>query len=182
MSPAKRKTSRSKGRAGSPAKGGTKNAQITVSIDRKIAEEFSDLIKELNLRRDQYLAAQLASDASVYLTEVTPASSRGLKAYRMLRGFNKDLVRLTITLDEKNAELVTRLCDEKQIPRDAFVERCIEDLIDPLQTIASLMFDPRAGISADFNPYQDLAWNDADVDDLVAKLQEKAAAEGKDDD
>lgn len=136
-----------------------KKTKTTFWLNPVIFSRFSEEAKELGLRRDAYLNSVLPGEVQLLrrLAANSAKVERFLKMDRKVR--QSSLVRVGITLDADVVEAINGVCSSKGIPRDLFIERCLEYLIRgpipgegdgpaPLPGAAELIVDPRSQWSA----------------------------------
>jgi hypothetical protein len=141
--------------------------KITVLINKKIFDSFCATVKEVGLRRDAYLNQVLPDEIS-FLNETPARSKRGELVLRTLRSSEKDIVRVGITLDSEVAKRMTRVCADKHVLRDLFMQACLEHLDNVLGQAAVLMTNP--GTHRDGNTYDNLGMSDQAVASLIDEL------------
>lgn len=145
----------------------THKTKITVLINKKIFDSFCDTVKEAGLRRDAYLNQVLPDEISS-LTEAPAGSKRGERVLRTLRSSEKDIVKVGITLDSKVAKDMTKVCADKHVLRDHFMQACLAHLDNVLGKALVLMTNP--GTHRDGNTYHNLGMSDKDVASLIDEL------------
>lgn len=158
---------------------------MTVRINQKVASTFTRLIKGIGLRRDTYLNKLLPGEVKL-LQELPVNSERAAKYVRLTsQSGEEQKTRFSLKLDSALVDQVTDLCRRKGIPRDLFIERFLDflvngyendgDLFDdvpaPLGKAYELITNPYWDADGELNIYEDLHYHDALFDtDLFKRL------------
>lgn len=140
---------------------------MTITVSKSIALPFESLMKRLNLRRDSYLSSQLENE--IDLLEQVPKLKEATRTYFRLvaqRG-NVDKVKMGMKLSEELIVKINKVCKEKGIPRDLFIERFLnflangystgkpfEDIPSPLGKAAEYLEDPYKDTVNELNIYK----------------------------
>lgn len=147
--------------------------KITAFLEASTFKSFSNLVKELGLRRDAYLSNLLPNEIAE-LRSVKPNSEKGLEFLMEQFGFTdfpmfeqKEFARVSLTLETEAASEMDKVCSEKRIPRDLFLTSVLEYAVNALDRAAVYISDPHAGEVPDTGAdsfYSHLAISDRDVD------------------
>jgi hypothetical protein len=121
----------------------------TVRVRRDVLNDFNERAASLNMRRDSYLNRML-DFASHELRRVHTGQPGASRVDSHLRRSNAGMAKLGLVLDSDVARRITAICKEKNVSRDAFVERSIELLVgmgpvmgsSPLGAAADILQDP----------------------------------------
>ncbi len=126
--------------------------KVTTTIRTEVTEQFNSAVSAAGLRRDSYLNDILPGELDE-LKELKPNSENGEKYLRGMRRFlHDDFSKVNITLDEEVATKLDKVCREKRIPRDIFIEEFMvflsngpenESCAAPLNKIIELRQNPR---------------------------------------
>ncbi|MFA5370690.1 MAG: hypothetical protein WC298_01795 [Sideroxydans sp.] len=103
---------------------------MTVRLKENVVLEFDTKLKDLKLRRDEYLRMQLEREIET-LAEISPNSelaTRYLQATRMERF--SDRLKVGIKLTARLIERINEVCSEKRVPRDLFIESFLDFLVN----------------------------------------------------
>lgn len=117
--------------------------EITVNINQHNWQLLSEICKALKLRRDAYLSECLP--AEIAEIESLPVSDpAGAKHQRLLSRLEQQGgKRVTISLDDLIAERLTKVCVDKNIPRNAFFDSFVWFLCVRLARPALVVSQPR---------------------------------------
>ena len=123
--------------------------RTSFTIQKSIWEGFCTLTSRLKMRRDNFLNTTLSNEVNE-LAQIRPNS---LKAEEYLReSLDADSVRVNLLLDKKLLEYINRICAEKRVPRDCFINEYLSYLVEgdgpngsPLAIAADLIENPRGG-------------------------------------
>lgn len=145
----------------------------TVHIQRTTLRKFNEYVADLHLRRDMLLNNALGS-ALPELKKIRIAPRGAGRANSVLRRNNPEMIKLGLVLDSDVARNVTAICKEKNVSRDAFIERSIELLVgegpaegSPLGAANEILADPIGWIINSWGSeglYEDLS---IDLTDLI---------------
>lgn len=120
----------------------------TVHIRRAVLQSLNKYMSDLHLRRDMLLNNALRT-ALPELRRIQNAPRGAARANSILRRNNTEMVRLGLVLDGDIASNLTNICKQKNVSRDAFIERSIELLVgegpaegSPLGAANEILADP----------------------------------------
>lgn len=112
---------------------------MTVRLNAKVAQEFDARLKDLKLRRDEYLRDQL--EREVESLERINANSASVVNYLQQKKMGRfsDRLKVGLKLPAQLIERISRVCAEKNVPRDLFIESFLDFLTNgwPEQGVAS---------------------------------------------
>lgn len=134
-----------------------KRAVMTVKIDETLAKKLDDLLDRVWIGRDTYLNRVLL-DAIAKFEDRPKNSDRAAHVVRLMRNNPATKRRkLGLKLSPSLIERITGLCNEKQVPRDLFIQSFLSFLaygykdpegdpfksfVSPLAKAATLLEDP----------------------------------------
>ena len=120
----------------------------TVHVRRAMLQKLDEYVADMHLRRDMLLNNALRT-ALPKLKKIRAAPRGAGRANSILRRNNPEMVKLGLVLDSDVARNVTAICKEKNVSRDAFIERSIELLVgegpaegSPLGAANDILADP----------------------------------------
>ncbi len=119
--------------------------QLWGTLDKAIRRDFA----ALNIKRDRYLNDLLRTEIEELAREVTFRNSDAVRA-RMQEKKLPDRVKLTIELDVEVVDRIDAVLTEKNIPRDAFINRILFFLVakDSMLDALGIERDERAEATA----------------------------------
>ena len=106
------------------------NKVMTVRLKEGVVRGFDTKLKDLKLRRDEYLRMQLEREIES-LAKISPnseSSARYLQMTRMERF--SDRIKVGIKLPFALIERINKVCADKRVPRDLFIESFIDFLVN----------------------------------------------------
>lgn len=123
--------------------------RITAFVAAGMAERFSELTRRIGVSGTALLARTLSSELD-YLAERPALNERFASASRLF-ATELERRRVNITLDSALVDRMNRLCREKHIQRDWFIETYIRFLVEgvegvceaPLGRVAKILEEPR---------------------------------------
>lgn len=124
---------------------------MTVTLAKTVAEEFEARIKDINLRRDSYLADQLKEEVE-RLAEIPAPTDLAISYVRLSEQYSKvEKLKIGLKLPEELIARINEVCQEKRVPRDIFVEIFLDflangyifnDIPSPLAMASAYLSDP----------------------------------------
>ncbi|MBA3034534.1 MAG: hypothetical protein KKF85_01915 [Gammaproteobacteria bacterium] len=118
---------------------------ITANVHTRPWQTLTEIFEVLKLRRDAYLNGCLP--AEIDAIELLPASdAEGAKHARALANLGGESTRVTLSLDDATAERLSRVCAERNIPRNAFFDAFIWFLCVRLIEPALIIANPRTSL------------------------------------
>ena len=136
---------------------------MTVRLDKTVVDDLGELLRELGLRRDDYLRTRLPYEVNL-LSELSPNPEIAL-AYlqsRMQRQ-RSPRTKLGLKLPESLVQQINEVCTEKKVPRDFFVETFFRYLAygwpergaqSPLVMAADYLRDPYRDVEGQATIYE----------------------------
>ena len=106
------------------------NKVMTIRLKESVVRGFDTKLKDLKLRRDEYLRMQLEREIES-LAKISPnseLSARYLQMTRMERF--SDRIKVGIKLPFALIERINKVCADKKVPRDLFIETFIDFLVN----------------------------------------------------
>lgn len=136
---------------------------MTVRLDSKVVEDLDARLRDVSLRRDEYLRGHLPNEIEV-LGDLDPNSKRAA-AYLQERRQDQSTTRVKVglKLPEGLIDRINTVCAEKLIPRDLFIETFFRFLaygwpeqgaISPLVKAAEYLRDPYRDVDGETNLYK----------------------------
>ncbi len=124
------------------------DTKITVKLIKSMDERLEQQLKRLCIKRDPYLDAILAAELP-RVSEDLKGLRQSDAATRYIGGELKrqGLVQVTVKVRKSTADLLTRVTEEHNLHRDAFINRLISMLRGGTKTMEAL------GLDSDFAPY-----------------------------
>lgn len=123
-------------------------AHTTVHVRRAVLQKLNEYVADLHFRRDMLLNNALKT-ALPELKKIRAAPRGAGRANSILRRNNPGMIKLGLVLDIDVAKNVTAICKEKNVSRDAFIERSVELLVgegpadgSPLGAANDILADP----------------------------------------
>ena len=126
--------------------------RITAFIEEDLARDLDYYTSDLGLSKNAFLNDTLPIELDA-LGELQPNSPEGAQCLRLSRAARiAGRTRLNVSLDRETALRLNRLCKEKGVPRDAFLNEYIKFLVrgdpngwctGPLAKISVMLGDPR---------------------------------------
>jgi hypothetical protein len=118
---------------------------ITINTRTGPWQTLTEILELLKLRRDPYVNSTLPAETDAL--ELLPASDlEGAKHARALATLDGERTRITLSLDDAVAERLTKVCAEKNIPRNAFFDAFIWFLCVRLIGPALIIANPRKSL------------------------------------
>lgn len=115
-----------------------KNTKVMVNVYEPIIGIMKHKVDAACLKRDAYLDLVLRCESKLLRTEVTKPNSDKAKSYITKSLKQLKLKQLNLSLSVETVELMNEVCKEKNIPRDAFINRVFLLLIASSTMISSL--------------------------------------------
>lgn len=152
--------------------------RVTVRIQAPYIEALEVLLTRIHLRRDAYLNMVLPEEVEL-LESLESNTEKSGKYLRQMRGALSNKERISVTLDKKLVKRMNKVCEEKCIVRDAFIEQFIKFLvlgdhehgscISPLDKVAVLLGNPRHEYEykQHHHPYEQLSMTDEEVEKIL---------------
>ena len=120
----------------------------TVHVRRAMLQKLDEYVVDMHLRRDMLLNNALKT-ALPEIKKIQAAPPGAGRANSVLRRNNSEMVKVGLVLDSDVAKNITAICKEKNVSRDAFIERSIELLVgegpvqgSPLGAANDILADP----------------------------------------
>lgn len=103
---------------------------MTVRLRENTVRGFDSKLKDLKLRRDEYLRMQLEREIEslAEISQNSEMAARYLQAKRMDRF--SDRIKVGIKLPAKLIERIREVCTEKRVQRDMFIEAFLDFLVN----------------------------------------------------
>jgi hypothetical protein len=138
--------------------------KITVQPSRDSWDKFERLMKMLGFRRDAYLNRVLPGEVSALSEQETSCDDAGA-AYLVdqFRGSRSHRRPVTLRLDSTLIEQLNRVCLEKRVVRDLFLEYAIRFVSARIEPATMLILEPRAADRTAFAKYARACENLADT-------------------
>lgn len=132
-------------RSGPP---GERMRKATFTVRAVALEKFEGLVQTIGLRRDHYLGELL--EMAISVVAHTPANSASTETF--LRDYHRpyppellesgELVRFKVDLLDALVQEIDRVCEEKRLPRDFFLEGVLEVAVLALTSAQETIGDP----------------------------------------
>ena len=133
--------------------------RTTFTVNKSYWDSFTDLIDRLKLRRDSYLNHVLRQEVKE-LGVIRPNTENAEAFLKEERGHGDiweldgvELTKASMSLDKDLLDEINRVCADKHVPRDIFLEECLRFLVQgaangscgsPLNAAVELLEIPRA--------------------------------------
>jgi hypothetical protein len=114
--------------------------KVLVNVYEPLIEIMKRRFEDTCLKRDAYLDKALKSEAGLLKEEVTVPNSDKARSYIAENLKKLKLKPLNLLLSTDTVELINEVCKEKNIPRDAFINRFFLLLIASDTVIDALFF------------------------------------------
>ena len=140
---------------------------MTVTLSKTIAENFEARVKDINLRRDSYLADRLKEEVE-RLAEIATPTDLAISYVRLSEQYSKvEKLKMGLKLPEDLIARINEVCEEKRVPRDLFVETFLKflangnrdsvnifnDIPSPLVKALDYLNDPFRDLDGSVNIY-----------------------------
>lgn len=136
---------------------------MTVRLDEKVAKDLEIHLKDLGLRRDEYLRNQLgvAIGQLALIAQNTEFAATYINSRRQRQ--NRPRIKIGLKLPEKLIGRINDVCAEKRVPRDLFIEEFFrflaygwpeEGVTSPMAMAADYLRDPYRNVSDSLNLYE----------------------------
>lgn len=148
--------------------------RITIKVKKELKDQFLAWTKKFKISKDHFLRCQLPRELE-YLRDLPANEQIG-------RDINRELgvgtERLNISLGTDLANEMDKLCNEKGIHREIFLDYYLDYLLNgddefgvesPLVQVEKLLENPRLGYSTEKygNPYRHLYWEKESAQEFI---------------
>jgi hypothetical protein len=116
--------------------------KVLVNVHKPLIELMKCKFDAACLKRDAYLDKALLIEAGLLKKEVTTPNSDTSKSYIVENLKKLRLKPLNLLLSTETVQLINEVCQEKNVPRDAFINRVFLLLISS-DTILKALFDDK---------------------------------------
>lgn len=116
-----------------------KTKKILVKIWSPLLDKLNLMAKDSCIKRDNYLNLVLSHEATMLEKEVIQKNSERAKKYLSSKLLElNDFKSVNLLLEEETVERINRVCKEKNIPRDCFLNRVFLFLTATRETLENL--------------------------------------------
>lgn len=133
--------------------------KILVKVHEPLIAIMQHKIDAACLKRDAYLDKALRVEAEFLRKEIATPNSDKAKNYIAAQLGDLKLKPLTLVLSAKTVDLINEVCKEKNVPRDAFMNRFFLLLIAS-DTILTALFQEFLDEDEKFSSFVQYDWND----------------------
>lgn len=167
-----------------------KTVQTTFTVDSRIWSSFQHLVDQLQLRRDRFLSNVLPEEIHS-LSMIAANTEKGGRYLREHSGLSSSweidgvtLVKINLNLDKKVVQDMNKVCTEKKVPRDVFMNNFLRFLVDgaanglcgsPLAIASGLITNPRSQYvftNGERSYHEDLSVTDEFIDAQEKQITE----------
>jgi len=128
------------------AKEETNKTKVLVNVYEPLVTIMKHKMDAACLKRDAYLDKALRCEAELLREEITTPNSERAKTYIADNLKQLRLKPLNLLLSQETVELINDVCKEKNIPRDAFINRfCL--LLIASDTVLATLFSHEASVT-----------------------------------
>jgi hypothetical protein len=119
----------------------TTQKKTTFHLDCDAFELFENDVREIGLRRDQYVNVHLKDAVKILEHQVPPLDAPSRARLKFLRDLMKPLLKkVSFRLEVDAIQEMNRVCKEKGVPRDAFFEMFIRKLQAAVSTAHIVLY------------------------------------------
>lgn len=136
--------------------------KISVRLLIPLLDQLSAAAEACFIRRDALLDDLLAKEIEEFESELilpNPAHARAYIDGHLKRQLSSNGKQLSIALKSSTVERIEEVCSEKNVPRDAFINRLLFVLAAPRHVLDEHLFHLSEDEAADLNLNIDNAWN-----------------------
>jgi hypothetical protein len=145
-----------------------RDAKISVRITKELFERFTKSVREIGLRRDQYLDDVLDMAADILEGQKGGSARGGRLAHIVFDNKAEETAQVSLRLRRDLVERISSLCEDKNLPRDLFFEAAFEDLCHALDLAIDRLSDPYTHILDNWETaFKEYLYTDDDVDEIL---------------